>query len=434
MNIKIKEIFQTQKQDFLSNGALSIERRIGILKKIKMLLKSNKNLIEEALYIDLGKTPMESFYSELALIFNSINLAIKSIKKWSKKKKINTPWFLWPSKSYIEPQAYGVVGIYSTWNYPFLLTLDPLIAAISAGNRVMLKISEYSTESEKLIKRLINENFQNNEIYCIENSEKNLVEFNEFNFDLIFFTGSNKIGKIIAKKAAENLTPVVLELGGKSPTIIFEDANLKKVVNNVFFGKFSNAGQICIAHDFIFIDEKNADKFINLLKLKIEKDFMKLNNKIINKHHFDRLINLVPEWEKENIRYDVDKMKIYPFIFKSSLDDKIMKEEIFGPILPIITFKDNEDLIKKMSLYNNPLVLYLFTQNKKNIEITKKISSGNLIINDTIVFLSNYFLPFGGIKESGNGKYHGYEGFKTFSHFRSVFKNKRSKNINPYIK
>ncbi|EIE40798.1 aldehyde dehydrogenase [Mycoplasmopsis canis UF31] len=423
LNSRNFQVFQKQKNDYLQNGEIPINKRIEILKKLKEILLENQDKIEKALWDDLRRTENQSFYSELSLVFLSLKNTLKNIKKWTKKQKIKTPWFLKPSRSFVNYEAHGVVGIYSPWNFPFILALDPLIASIVAGNRTMLKVSEFSINSSKLIFELINQNFDEKLIYCSSNEQNEFEVFNKLKFDFIFFTGSTNVGKIIAKRAAEDLIPVVLELGGKSPTIIFEDANLKNAAKTIAFGKFINSGQICVTHDFLVVHENIADKFQQYLinEFKYLKNISG-NGKIISSKHFQRLIDLLPENLSKTISKNLEINQIDPIVFESSIDDKVMKEEIFGPFLPLIKFKNTQDLKDILSKYPNPLALYIFTKSSKNLEIQKSFKAGTVIVNDTISFLSNYNLPFGGIQNSGLGKYHGYEGFKAFSNAKSFYK------------
>ncbi|WP_322960849.1 aldehyde dehydrogenase family protein [Mycoplasmopsis cynos] len=423
MNTKNYQIFLKQKENYLNNGPLDLKTRIKILKKLKELIMFYQSDIEKVLYLDLKKTPSQAFYSEISLIYNSINLTLKKLKKWTRPKSIKTPWFLFGSKSYIKYEAYGVVGIYSPWNYPFLLSFDPIIAAISAGNRIILKASEVSENSWTLINKIINDNFDDSIMYCSSNDMNEFKIFNELNFDLIFFTGSSNIGKIIAENAAKNLIPTILELGGKSPSIIFDDANIKSTVKNIIFGKFLNSGQICTAHDYILIDNKIKDEFYQEFKRQLNEYKLYDNfGKIINQKHFNRILSLLDNDKLSLLNKNESKLTIEPFVYFASQNERIMQEEIFGPILPILSFENFNELKNILQKQPNPLVIYLFGKNKRNFEIEKYFKSGSVIINNTISFLSNTYLPFGGVGNSGNGRYHGYEGFKSFSNPKSFFK------------
>ncbi|WP_223211516.1 aldehyde dehydrogenase family protein [Mycoplasmopsis edwardii] len=433
-NSKNLQVFKIQKNDYLKNGEISVSQRIEILLKLKKILIDNQNEIENALFIDLGKSKNQAFYSELALVFSSLKHTIKNISKWTKKSKVKTPWFLKPSKSYIKYEAHGVVGIYSPWNYPIMLTFDPLIAAIAAGNRVMLKVSEYSVNTSDLIMKLINSNFEESLIYCSNNNQLEFETFNNLKFDFIFFTGSTHVGKIIAKRASENLIPCVLELGGKSPTIVFDDANIKNAAKMIAFGKYVNSGQTCVTHDFILVHENVADD----LQKELKKEFEVLhstssNSKIISQKHFERLLNILPTNLLDKLNYNKEKLEISPIVFETNLNEQIMKEEIFGSFLPVIKFKNSEELKTILQDYQNPLALYIFTKSKKNLEIQNSFKSGSVIINDTISFLSNYNLPFGGVRTSGLGRYHGFDGFKAFSNQKSYFKSPSFMKPNPLV-
>ncbi|SYV96728.1 NAD-dependent aldehyde dehydrogenase domain-containing protein, partial [Mycoplasmopsis edwardii] len=315
-----------------------------------------------------------------------------------------------------------------------MLTFDPLIAAIAAGNRVMLKVSEYSVNTSDLIMKLINSNFEESLIYCSNNNQLEFETFNNLKFDFIFFTGSTHVGKIIAKRASENLIPCVLELGGKSPTIVFDDANIKNAAKMIAFGKYVNSGQTCVTHDFILVHENVADD----LQKELKKEFEVLhstssNSKIISQKHFERLLNILPTNLLDKLNYNKEKLEISPIVFETNLNEQIMKEEIFGSFLPVIKFKNSEELKTILQDYQNPLALYIFTKSKKNLEIQNSFKSGSVIINDTISFLSNYNLPFGGVRTSGLGRYHGFDGFKAFSNQKSYFKSPSFMKPNPLV-
>src|SRR5690554_316592 len=367
------------------------------------------------------------------MVLSELNFHIKKLKKMMKPQKVKTPLFLFPAKSYIYKEPYGNVLIISPWNYPFLLSINPLIGTISAGNTVIIKPSEFSVHTSNLLEKIIKESFD--EIYITvilgEAKETNLL-LNE-KFDYIFFTGSPKVGKIVMEKASKQLTPITLELGGKSPAVITKDANLKLSAKRLAFGKTINAGQTCIAPDYLLIEESLVDDFINEYKNNINEFYNNdpLNNinypKIINNDHFERLIDLI---KHENIiyggNYNKDNNKLEPtLVLINNKEIKLMQEEIFGPILPIITFKEIEEVYNYINNKAKPLAAYIFSNNKKTQKsFIENISAGGIVINDTIMHFANNYLPFGGVGNSGIGKYHGIESFKTFSHNKSILNRK----------
>ena len=370
---------------------------------------------------------------EIGLTLNHIRNAIKHLNKWMKPQRVKTEIFNFPGKSKIIKDPYGVTLIISPWNYPVLLALDPLIGAISGGNTSILKLSEYSPNTSRLLKDLINSNFDSSYIYAFDGDVEESNQILKLPFDFIFFTGSTNVGKIIMEKASHNLTPICLELGGKSPCIVTKDANLEKASRRIIFGKILNAGQTCIAPDYIYVDKEIKDKFIKLLITEIKDklgDNPCMNEnypKIINIKHLNRLLNLI---DKQKLIYGGKTInnKIEPTIIDNvNFDDLVMQEEIFGPIIPIISYDDINEVCSKLKTMPSPLALYLFTNNKKIMkEVTTYLRFGGGCINDTIMHLSSENLPFGGVGDSGMGKYHGRYTFDTFTHQKSIF-NKSNK-------
>lgn len=423
----INEIVKKQKEYFNTFETLNIDFRIQTLKKLKNIILENEEKIKEALYLDLNKSSTESYMTEIGMALSEITHTIKNLKKWAKIKKVKTSLANFPSKSYIITEPYGVTLIISPWNYPFLLTIGPLINAISAGNTCIIKPSEYSINTSNVIKDLINENFKEEYLKVILGGIEETTEILKQNFDLIFFTGSPKVGKIIMQAASNNLTKVILELGGKSPVIVDDTVDLKIASKRIAFGKFLNAGQTCVAPDYLLIKESIKEKFIKYLK----EDTEKIANskeycKIINEKNYQRLISLINE-NKVIYKKELNNLKLGPIILDNvTFDDEIMKEEIFGPILPINSYQNETELInilkQTLDKTSYPLACYIFSNNKKLTKELLKLRFGGGCINDTINHLASTTLPFGGIGYSGMGAYHGKAGFDAFSHQKSILK------------
>ena len=420
-------IYKGQKEFFSSKKTFSISFRINSLKKLKKNIIKYEDQIFKALNDDLGKSEAETYFSEISLLYNEINLALKNIKKWSSKKRISSSLINFLSTDYILPEPYGTVLNISPWNYPFQLAISPIIGAVAAGNTVVLKPSEYSENTSKLLKKIINESFDKRHVNVVLGGPEVGSNLLDLKWDYIFFTGSTQIGKIVAKKAAEHLTPTTLELGGKNPCIIDEKVNLNVAVKRIVWGKFLNCGQTCIAPDFILCHRNKKNEFISLLINRLKKiynsDAYNSSNysKIISSKHVERLKDLM---DHNNIIYGGDfniKTKFFePTIVEiKNHKTKLLEEEIFGPILPVIEYNNESELYKILNFYKNPLAFYVFTNRKKFGEkLMKDFSFGGGAINDTIGQIVNHRLPFGGIGDSGQGKYHGKESFNTFSHFK----------------
>ena len=423
----ISKKYEKQKKFFNSGTSKSIQYRINSLKKLKKNISLNENEIINALKSDLGKSETETFFSEIALIYIEINLALKNVKRWSKKRKISSSLINFLSSDYIIPEPYGVTLNISPWNYPFQLSISPLIGAVAAGNTVMLKPSEFSSKTSEIIKKIIETTFEKGHVDVILGGPEIGSKLLDFNWDYIFFTGSTNIGKIVAQKAAINLTPTTLELGGKNPCIVDETANLKVASKRIVFGKFLNCGQTCIAPDFILVHESVkkdfTEKIIERIRKIYNKDVENSENysRIINKKHFSRLIKLL---EKDKIIYGGKNNPNSNFIEPTLIDgsnfnSSLMKEEIFGPILPVVSYSNKDELKKILDNYKDPLAFYIFSNDKKfSNELIKMYSFGGAAVNDTISQIVNHRLPFGGIRNSGLGSYHGKQSFKTFSFYK----------------
>lgn len=429
----IKTILDKQNKYFDSQVTKNIDFRIKQLKKLKEGVKKYEDKINQALYSDLGKNKNEAYMTEVGLVYNTITHMIKNLKKWAKPERRKTPFYLMPSRSFIINEPYGAVLVISPYNYPVELLLEPLVGAIAAGNTVVLKPSEIAPNVSKVMKEMIDEIFEEEYVACVEGGiETNTALLNN-KFDYIFFTGSPAVGRIVMEAAAKNLTPVTLELGGKSPVIVDDSANIKEAAKRIIWGKTLNAGQTCVAPDYLMVKKNIKDQLINEMKNAIHEFFGKnieesnSFGRIINDRHFNRIKGLI-EKDKEGIvfggSFNEEKRYIEPTIIEvSSLDAATMSEEIFGPVLPVLCYENLDDAIKIIKKLSKPLALYLFTT-KKDVEqkVLSEISSGGVCINDTITHLANSNIPFGGVGNSGMGSYHGKDTFTTFSHRRSVLK------------
>lgn len=423
--------FYEKEEFFKSNATLDYSFRVDMLKKLKETIKLYEDDIFKALTLDLNKPRFESYTSEIGVVYNEIDDALKNLKKWMKVKKVSTPLFIKPGSSYIYKVPKGVVLIISPWNYPFQLVFTPLIGAIASGNCVIVKPSNKSSNTEKIINIIINECFNKNYITTVNGPGSKVVNslIEDYDFDHIFFTGSVKVGKIINSLASKKLTPVTLELGGKSPCIVFDDCDIFSSAKRIVWGKFYNAGQTCVAPDYLLIQKDIKDEFIKEL-INYINAFYKENTtdnlgKIIDENNFNRLLDLLNDGEViYGGDYNKDLQMIFPTLISlKSFDTKLMKEEIFGPIFPIIEFENYEDLKNIINKNPNPLALYTFTSNSVNYErIIREIPFGGGCINNTLNHFVNTNLPFGGVRQSGLGRYHSKESFNTFSNEKSIYK------------
>lgn len=425
----IDEILFAQKNFFQSGITLPVEFRVSMLKKLLSAIENHEDEISSALKSDLGKGSFESFMCEIGLAKSEISYMIKHTKKFAEKRRVKTPVTHFASVSYRLPVPYGNALIMSPWNYPFLLSIDPLANAIAAGNTVILKPSAYSPATSAVIEKIIDETFPQKYISVITGGRKENSELLERKFDFIFFTGSTSVGRLVMKSAAENLTPIALELGGKSPCIVDSTAKIGLAARRIVFGKFLNCGQTCVAPDYILCEESVKEKFIAEVNKQIALQFGKnpLENenygKIINRRHFERVLGLV---DKEKLvfggRYDSENLKIEPTVLDNvTWNDPVMQEEIFGPVMPILTFKKFDEVYPMLKDLSKPLACYIFSEDKKHIEeITRRLPYGGGCINDVVIHLATSEMGFGGIGESGMGSYHGKAGFDAFSHIKSI--------------
>lgn len=428
--MNLTTVIQDQKLFFMSATTLSYTHRISTLTTLKTLLIKNQDAIYAALKSDLNKSNFESFLSEYALVLNELNHTLSQLKKWMKPQKMKTPLSLFPSKSFTLHEPYGVVLIMSPWNYPIQLTLSPLIGAIAAGNTVIIKTSKSCVATSSLLYKLLNETFNQHLVYVIDQSVDYETILNQ-TYDYIFFTGSPSIGQIVAKKALDHFTPYTLELGGKSPCFIDELTDLKTTCKRIVFGKLMNAGQTCIAPDYFLVDEKITGLFITELISAITAVYPDAINHpdypcIINEKHFNRLNDLI---KNSTVLYGGETnpvtRKIAPTILgKVSFNDLVMQEELFGPLFPIISYTNIDEVITSVLSLPKPLACYVFSKKQAYIQtILNRISFGGGCINDCLMHISNDQLPFGGVGQSGSGRYHGYHSFKTFSNEKGLIKN-----------
>lgn len=438
---ELEKIINEQKI-FLKTGLTNTEDfRKKALITLKKSIDKYKEEIIYALKMDLNKSSTESYISEIASAYAEIDFSLKNLSDWMKDTREITNMEAMPAKSFTRYEPLGVTLVISPWNYPFLLAINPIVNAISSGNTVILKTSKKSSYTSKIIKKLLDESFDRAFIYCVDNEKVSHDELLSYKYDHIFFTGSQKVGKVIMKKASENLTKVTLELGGKSPCIVDESANLKFAAKRIIWGKLLNSGQTCVAPDYLLVHKDVKKELLRLMKQTILEFYgdRALENpdypRIIDKNSFERLINLM---EGQNIYtgglYNSKTLKIEPTIIDNvDFSNKIMQEEIFGPILPVIEYNDIFKVIEKLKFMDKPLSMYIFSEDKEHIDrLTYDLSSGGVCINDTIMHLTNPNLEFGGVGESGMGGYHGKFGFMNFSNRKSIMI--RSNNIDIKIK
>ena len=421
------EIVSKQRTFFNFQKTKELSFRLQQLKTLEKVLKQNEKLLLEAIYKDFKKSSFETYATELALVYQEITHAKKYLSAWARPKRVATNWVNFPAKSYIIPEPLGVCLVIGAWNYPYNLSLSPVVAAIAAGNTVILKPSEIPSETSKVMHNLISEHFDEAFFTVVEGGIAETTELLKQKFDKIFFTGSTPVGKIIYKAAAEQLTPVTLELGGKSPAFVTASANITMTAKRLVLGKFLNAGQTCIATDYVMVDEAVEAKFLEACKKEIKKANYAFENnnyvQIINDNNFERLASLI---DTDKVYYggntDASQRYIQPTILHNvGFEDPVMQDEIFGPILPIITYTNLSEAIQKVQQLPKPLSCYVFaTKASERKQILNTLSFGGGAVNDTVMHITNSNLPFGGVGFSGMGSYHGEAGFKTFSHYKSI--------------
>lgn len=417
-----------QRDSLVASPFKDYRNRISALKKLKENILLMQDEIALALKKDLNKSKEESYMTEIGLVLSELSYMIKHCKKYSKPKRVLSPLSHFPAKSYKIPCAYGSVLIIAPWNYPFMLSIEPMVDAICAGNSIVLKPSETSPNVARVIEKLIKQTFNPEQVFMVSGGREECSFLLDQKFDYIFFTGSTRVGKIVMQKASEHFTPVTLELGGKSPCIVDETANIELSAKRIIFGKLLNCGQTCVAPDYIYCHKNIKDKLIKELERQIILQYTTdpIRNesypKMINEKQFNASASLIT---KDNLifggRTDINKLKIEPTLINATFEDEAMQTEIFGPILPIVTFESLDEVITRVNSLPKPLAFYVFSSLKQNQDkLINSCDFGGGCINDTIMHIAHTRLGFGGVGQSGLGAYHGKTGFDTFTHYKSI--------------
>ncbi len=426
---EIKNIVTSQRKYFNTGATLDVDTRIRALKKLKESILKHEAGINQALKKDLGKSAFESYMCETGLVLSEISYMLKHIRSFAREKWVMTPLAQFHSRSYRKPSPYGTVLIMSPWNYPLLLTLDPLVDAIAAGNTAVLKPSAYSPCTSEIVSRIIRECFDERYVCVVTGGRSENTCLLKEHFDYIFFTGSQAVGKEVMRQASEHLTPVTLELGGKSPCIVEKSANLRLAAKRIVFGKFLNCGQTCVAPDYIYCERTVKDRLVKEIQKQLQRQYGKEPlkkadyGKIINEKHFDRIVGLI---EQKKVvsggKADRRALKVEPTVIDNvTFGDAVMQEEIFGPLLPVLTFDTLDEAVRNIQSMPHPLALYIFSNNRQAVrKVTSQCGFGGGCVNDTIIHLATSEMGFGGFGESGMGAYHGKDGFRTFSHEKSI--------------
>ncbi|MDO5540044.1 MAG: aldehyde dehydrogenase [Eubacteriales bacterium] len=431
MSSRIEEIIERQRAFFASGATKKTEFRKEQLKKLQECIHKYEKEIYDALYRDLNKAPFECYATEMGIVLDEINFMLKHLDRWSRPQRVRTPVTQFPSKCFRVSEPYGVVLVMAPWNYPFQLSLAPLVGAVAAGNCVILKPSAYAPYTSAVLSKILRENFSDQFITVIEGGREENAQLLAQRFDYIFFTGGVTVGKLVMESAAKHLTPVTLELGGKSPCIVDETADIKMTARRLVWGKYLNAGQTCVAPDYVLVQSSVRDDLIKAMKKEIRRQFGKeplKNNdypRIINQKHFERLQGLMKDTNiLEGGTCSEESLKIAPTILAGVHGESpVMQEEIFGPVLPVLMFDRIEDAVAFVNRREKPLALYLFTKNAYSEKLVlEQTSYGGGCINDTVVHLATPYMPFGGVGSSGMGCYHGKESFETFTHKKSIMK------------
>lgn len=441
--MNILSLINNQRKYFNSGQSRDVKFRIHQLKKLKSVFEKYEDECLLALLKDLGKSRTEAYLTEIILIRDELKMAIKNTKKWSKAKRVPTPIVLAIASSYRQPGPYGVTLIVSPWNYPIALAFAPLIGAISAGNTAVVKPSELALESSTVITKIISECFSPEYVVSLEGGVEVATELLQHRYDYIFFTGGTKVGQVYYEAAAKNLTPVTLELGGKSPCIVDKNVNINETAKRIIFGKYLNCGQSCTAPDYILVHKSAKHDLINALKKNVIEMYGENPEgndeypRIISDGHFDRICSLIDE---KHVVFgghsNKEKLYISPtFIDLDSTKNSIMNEEIFGPLLPILSFENIDEVKTLIKNKEKPLALYIFTKNRKfSDDLLYNLSFGGACVNDTMTQYANPNLPFGGVGHSGIGDYHGEYSFKTFSHYKSIFKKSMTIDFTRFVR
>lgn len=425
----MKELIASQRKYFLEGHTRPISGRKKNLRKLHDLLLENETLLTEAIYKDFKKTAMLTVENELSLPYGEINGAIRQLKRWSSSRRRLTNLSNFPASTRTIPVPYGVTLVIGPWNYPYMLSLVPMISALAAGNTVILKPSEVTTNASAAMAALINSNFPKELLHVVEGGVEETTELLRQKFDKIFFTGSTHVGRIVMHAAAENLTPVTLELGGKNPVIVMPDCNLKRTAQRIAWGKLHNNGQACVSPDHLYVHESIREELVK----EIGEQFKRITKsdpkgspllpRMVNERNFDRVLNLIdPDKVVAGGSSDRSERYIEPTLMDGvTPEDPIMQEEVFGPVLPVLIYSNLEELVKFLKLQSSPLVLYIFTRKKRMAErIMREVASGGGMINEVVMHFINMNAPFGGVGASGMGSYHGRAGFDDFSHHKTI--------------
>jgi aldehyde dehydrogenase (NAD+) len=428
----IQENLLRLRQFFSSGKTKELDYRIDALKKLKAEIMHRRDSIIDVLGVDLSKPPLEAYLSEIYFTIKEIDHTLKNLVKWVKPERVKGSFITFPSKSWITSEPYGVALIIGPWNYPFQLVISPLVSAIAAGNCAVVKPSELAPRTSSLIKEMIGSCFEEGFVKVVEGGPESAGELLSNRFDYIFYTGSTRVGKIVMEAASKNLTPVTLELGGKSPCVVDANINIERTAKKIVLGKFFNSGQTCVAPDHLFVNEDIVEKLTKEIISTIISFYGDNPSKspdlakIVTRKQFDRLKGMIAGDFISVGEHDPVTQKIAPTIIKNpSKDAKVMSEEIFGPILPIIKYSHIDEAIDRINRSPKPLALYIFSEDSSFQEkVINSTSSGGVCINDTILHITNLNLPFGGVGDSGIGSYHGRFGFETFSHKKSVMERK----------
>jgi aldehyde dehydrogenase (NAD+) len=429
--IDTRNVLAAQRTLFGSGNTRDLDFRLENLSRLKKAIIENEATISEALQKDLSKSAYESYLTEIGVALDEIRFVSRRLKSWARPQRVKTPFYLWPASSRIYSEPHGIALIISPWNYPFLLAISPLIGSIAAGNCNVLKPSEYAPRTAEIISEMIETHFDNQYLTVIEGDAQIGKELLDERFDYIFFTGSATVGKIAMSAAAKYLTPITLELGGKSPCIVDQDVNIDMAARRIVSGKFMNAGQTCIAPDYLLVHRSAKPELLDHIKKYLEKfygqnpDKSRDYGRIINRQHFNRLAALLEEGHIiVGGQSDPVDLYIEPTLIENvSWDAPVMQDEIFGPILPVLEFEDLSEVISIINSRPKPLALYVFSSRPDRCrQVIDQVSFGAGCINDTIIHFANPNLPFGGVGNSGMGSYHGKAGFDTFSHKKSILK------------
>ena len=426
---EIKNLVTRQRSYFQTGATLPVEARLKALRKLYAAVYGHQREIHAALQEDLGKSHFESYMCETGMVLDEISCMLKHLRRWAKDETVPTPLAQFHSHSYRMPSPYGAVLIMSPWNYPFMLTLSPLVDALAAGNTAVVKPSAYSPHTSQVIGRILSQCFPAHYVAVVTGGREENTCLLKEHFDYIFFTGSQAVGREVMGNAAAHLTPVTLELGGKSPCIVDQTANIRLAARRIVFGKYLNCGQTCVAPDYIYCHRSVKNELVAEIKKQIRKQYGSepLRNpdygKIINEKHFNRILGLMePEKIVWGGRADRDSLRIEPTVMDHvRFSDPVMQEEIFGPILPVLTFEHLDEAIQKVNSMAHPLALYMFTSDRRAAKkVMTRCGFGGGCVNDTIIHLATTQMGFGGFGESGMGAYHGKTGFDTFTHYKSI--------------